>query len=62
MEDLKARKRVLLPLAGAALCLVAMIPAGPILTWVLLFATLGLLLDAITMAWPRTGNATHHRQ
>jgi hypothetical protein len=62
MYELKANKRVWLPLAGAAVCMLAMIPAGSILTWVFLLATFGLILDAISMAWPRGDNATHNRQ
>jgi hypothetical protein len=62
VHELKAHKRVWLPLAGAAVCMVAMIPSGPILTWVFVLAAFAFILDAVSMAWPRGDNATHNRQ
>ena len=62
METAKANRRRWLPFAGAGVCLIAMMPAGPILTWVFLFLAMGLILDGITMIWPRGDNATHYKQ
>ena len=56
------RLRIWLPFAAAALCLVATSWTGPILTWVLLLAAVGLILDGATLLWARGGGLTQHRQ
>jgi len=56
------RLRIWLPFAGAVLCLVATTWSGPILTWVLLLAAVGLILDGATLLWSRSGGLTQHRQ
>jgi len=62
VRSLNATKRVWLPFAIAALCLVAATWTGPILTWVLLLAAIGCILDGVTLLWSRGGGATEHRQ
>ena len=54
--------RIWLPFVAAALCLVATTWAGAILTWVLLVAAIGLILDGATLLWSRSGGLTQHRQ
>ena len=62
MRSLKATRRVWLPFAIAALCLVASTWTGPILTWVVLLAAIGFILDGATLLWSRGGGAAEHRQ
>ena len=62
VRSLNANKRVWLPFAVAALCLVAATWAGPILTWILLIAAIGFILDGATLLWSRSGGLTQHRQ
>ena len=59
---MRPSERIWLPFAGAALCLVATTWSGPILTWVLLLAAVGLILDGATLLWSRSGGLTQHRQ
>jgi hypothetical protein len=52
-------------LLTGALCLLATLFVGTILTWILLLAAFGLLMDGITGIWERAGgvgNLTTHRQ
>jgi hypothetical protein len=62
VRALSTTKRFWLPFAAAALCLLGTRWAGPIVTWLLLFAAIGLLTDGITLLWSRGGNLTQHRQ
>jgi hypothetical protein len=55
--------RTLLPFVVAALALLAMQWAGPVLTWVLLFVAIGFILDGATLLWSRSGTSMdQHRQ
>jgi hypothetical protein len=56
------RPRVIVPLLAAVLCLVVADVAGPIVTWIMLIACFGFILDAITIAWPKGDNLTKYRQ
>ena len=58
----KSTLRVLLPFIAAALCLFATTWTGPVLTWVMLLAALGLILDGATLLFSRGGGLPHHRQ
>ena len=51
-----------LPFVLAALCLAATRWSGAILTWLLLLATVGLVLDGLTLLWSRGVGLTQHRQ
>ncbi len=62
MRAVLATKRLWLPFVVAALCLVATAWTGPILTWVMLFAAFGLIIDGATLLWSRAGGASQHRQ
>jgi hypothetical protein len=62
MATLKARRRILIPFALAALCLIGLNWSGPIMTWVLLLAALGLVLDGATKWFSGTGHLEDHRQ
>ena len=62
MATLRARRRIWIPFALAALCLVAATWAGPVLTWVLLLTALGLVLDGATKWFSGTGHLEDHRQ
>jgi hypothetical protein len=62
MRTAMANKRRWLPFLGAAVFLWAMVPAGPILTWVFLFVAIGLIFDGVTTIWPRGDNQTHYKQ
>jgi hypothetical protein len=55
-------KRGWLSLAGAFVFMIAMLPAGPLLTWIFLFIALGLILDGVNSIWPRGDKATEHKQ
>jgi hypothetical protein len=59
---LRANLRVWLPFAAAAACLAAAAWAGPVLTWVLLLAAIGLLFDGVTLLWSRGGGLNQNRQ
>jgi hypothetical protein len=56
------QRRVWIPFAIAALCLIAATWAGSILTWVLLLAALCLVLDGATAWFSRGGGMSGHRQ
>lgn len=62
MRTLRSTKRVWLPFAAAAICLLATRWSGPVLTWLLLFAAVSLLFDGVTLLWSRGANLTEHRQ
>jgi uncharacterized membrane protein HdeD (DUF308 family) len=62
VQTLYAHRRVVLPLAAAVVCLGIAQVASPIVTWVLLIATFGFILDAVTMMWPHGDNLTKYRQ
>ena len=62
MATVKARRRIWIPFALAAACLVAATWAGPVLTWVLLLSALGLALDGATKWFSGTGHLEDHRQ
>jgi hypothetical protein len=62
MSTLKSRRRIWLPFALAALCLIAATWAGSVLTWILLLAALGLVLDGATKWFSGTGHLEDHRQ
>ena len=57
--------RYWLPLVAGFLCLVLSLFVGLALSWLLLVAAFGLLLDGLTAMWERagsTGNLTTYRQ
>ncbi len=55
--------RTRLPFVVAGLALLATVWAGPVMTWVLLFVTMGCLLDGVTLLWSRSGTSMgQHRQ
>ena len=57
--------RYWLPLAAGIALAFATLFVGPVLTWLLLIAAFGLILDGVTAMWERaggTGNLTTHRQ
>jgi hypothetical protein len=56
------RTRVVLPLVAAVLCLLFAQYVGPVLAWILLIATFGFILDAVTIAWPKGDNLTKYHQ
>jgi hypothetical protein len=59
----RATLRTWLPFVLAALALAGTQLAGPVLTWVLLFAAMAFLLDGITLLWSRSGTSMGgHRQ
>jgi hypothetical protein len=58
----RATWRLWLPFAAAALCLAGTQLAGPVITWVLLIAAMGLILDGATLLWSRGGGLTQNRQ
>jgi|Tabmets5t2r1_1033131.scaffolds.fasta_scaffold370806_1 hypothetical protein len=62
MANLRATRRIWIPFALAALCLVAASFTGSVLTWVLLLAALGLVLDGATKWFSGTGHLEDHRQ
>jgi hypothetical protein len=62
VANLRATRRIWIPFALAALCLVAATWAGSVLTWVLLLAALGLVLDGATKWFSGTGHLEDHRQ
>jgi hypothetical protein len=62
MANLRATRRIWIPFALAALCLVAASFAGSVLTWVLLLTALGLVLDGATKWFSGTGHLEDHRQ
>jgi hypothetical protein len=62
MATLRATRRIWIPFALAALCLVAASFVGSVLTWVLLLTALGLVLDGATKWFSGTGHLEDHRQ
>jgi hypothetical protein len=62
MDTLRATRRIWIPFALAALCLVATSFVGSVLTWILLLAALGLVLDGATKWFSGTGRLEDHRQ
>lgn len=62
MRTLIAHRRVILPFAAAVVCLAAVDLVGPVAAWLLLITAFGLILDGITMMWPRGDNLTKYRQ
>lgn len=62
MVTLKETRRIWIPFVLAALCLLAATLAGSVLTWVLLLAALGLILDGATKWFSGTGHLEDHRQ
>jgi len=62
VHALYEHRRVVAPLVAAVVCLVVAELAGPIVAWILLIATFGFILDAVTMAWPKGDNLTKYRQ
>ena len=62
MDGVKATRRIWIPFALAALCLLAATWAGSVLTWVLLVAALGLVLDGATKWFSGTGHLEDHKQ
>jgi hypothetical protein len=59
---MRATARIWLPFVAAALLMVATAWAGPILTWILMIAAIGLILDGATLLWSRAGSLRHYRQ
>ena len=65
MRGVLGTARYWLPLVAGFACLVASLFVGPIVAWVLIIASFGLLLDGGTAMWERagsTGNLTTYRQ
>jgi hypothetical protein len=62
VRTLLAHRRVILPLVAAVLCLALTGTLGPVADWLLLIASFGFVLDAVTMMWPRGDNLTKYRQ
>ena len=62
MANLRATRRIWIPFALAALCLLAASFVGPVLTWVLLLTALGLVLDGATKWFSGTGHLEDHHQ
>jgi hypothetical protein len=60
---MRATLRVWLPFVVAALLMAATAFAGPVLTWVLMFAAIACILDGATLLWSRSGASMgQHRQ
>jgi hypothetical protein len=57
-----SQRRVWIPFALAALCLLAATWAGSVLTWILMLAALCLVLDGATAWFSRSGGMSGHRQ
>jgi hypothetical protein len=55
-------KRLWLPFAAAALCLMAASWTGPVLAWVLVMASFGFCLDGVTLMWSKGGGLSDYRQ
>lgn len=57
--------RYWVPLVAGVLCLVAATFVGGVLSWILIMASFGLILDGATAMWEKagsTGNMTTYRQ
>jgi ABC-type transport system involved in cytochrome bd biosynthesis fused ATPase/permease subunit len=60
---MKTTLRVWLPFVVAALLMAATAFAGTVLTWVLMLAAIGFILDGATLLWSRSGTSMgQHRQ
>lgn len=55
-------RRLWLPFVLAALCLAGTRWAGPEVTWVLVLAAVGFVLDGATLLFSRGGGMGGHRQ
>ena len=62
MAAFKSTRRIWIPFALAALCLIAATWTGSVLTWVLLLTALGLVLDGATKWFSGTGRLEDHKQ
>jgi hypothetical protein len=62
LRVLVQRRRVVLPLVGAVVCIVLSYLVAPVVTWILLCVAFALLFDGITMMWPQGDNLTKYRQ
>ena len=65
MRAAVATSRYWAPLVAGLVVLVAAGFVGPVLSWVCIIASFGLILDGVTKLWERagsTGNLTTHRQ
>jgi hypothetical protein len=65
MRAVAETARYWVPLLAGLLCLIAALFVGPILAWLLLILSFGLLLDGATAMFERaggTGNLTTYRQ
>ena len=65
MRTLSPGLRSRLPIAAGFALLLGTLLAGTLLTWLMIIAGFGLILDGVTKWWERaggTGNLTTHRQ
>jgi hypothetical protein len=65
MPALTPTQRCWLPVAAGFALLIATLFVGLLLTWLMMLAGVGLVLDGITAMWARaggTGNLARHRQ
>lgn len=65
MHAVVSTSRYWAPLAAGLLVLVIAGFVGPVVSWILIIASFGLILDGVTKLWERaggTGNLTTHRQ
>ena len=54
--------RVGAPFVLGSICLVVAGWTGPVLTWILLIAAFGFMLDGATLLFSRGGGLSDHRQ
>jgi hypothetical protein len=65
MREVLACKRYWLPIVAGLLLVIASCFAGPVLTWIMLTASFGLILDGVTAMMEKaggTGNLTTYKQ
>ncbi len=62
MRSLWHARRIIAPLLLAAVCLVVSGWSGPIVSWLLVMAAFGFVLDAVLSMVPLAGNMESHRQ
>jgi hypothetical protein len=65
MRAVARTARYWVPLLAGFACLIVGLFVGPILAWLLLILSFGLILDGATAMWERagsTGNLTTYRQ
>jgi hypothetical protein len=62
MARLRETRRIWIPFALAALCMVLAFFAGSVMTWVLILAAFGLAFDGATKWFAGTGHLEDHRQ